>query len=38
MELEMQNLYLPKMHIWNKIAIIEKMTGLINERNEFEML
>jgi hypothetical protein len=28
----MQNLYLPKMHIWNKIAIIEKMTVLISER------
>ncbi len=31
--LDMQNLYLPKMHIWNKIAIIEKMTVLISERN-----
>jgi hypothetical protein len=38
MVLEVQNLYLPKMHIWNKIAIIEKMIVLINERNEFEVV
>jgi hypothetical protein len=37
MVLEIQNLHLPKMHIWKKIVIIEKIV-LMKERKEFEVV